>query len=156
MSTRQAWFEGLLPSEDEKQALTAKQAIAQHLHAAEGRPTVSVRLHDANGDTDQSLPLPASATKLLLDVLTHIANGNAVIVLPVHREISTQQAADLLNVSRPHLIHMLERGQLPYRQVGTRRKVQLKDVLDFKARLAEERRRVLDELAAQAEELGLY
>jgi excisionase family DNA binding protein len=156
MSTRQARFEGLLPSEEEKQALTAKQAIAQHLRAAEGRQTVSVRLQDANGDTDQSLPLPASATKLLLDVLTHIANGNAVIVLPVHREISTQQAADLLNVSRPHLIHMLERGQLPYRQVGTRRKVQLKDVLDFKARLAEERRRVLDELTAQAEELGLY
>jgi excisionase family DNA binding protein len=153
----QARFEALLPSEeDEKQALIAKQAMIHYFHEAEGRQLVSVRLHDERGRTDHFLPLPESAAKLLVDVLTHIANGNAVMVLPVHREISTQQAADLLNVSRPHLIRMLERGDLPFRQVGTRRKVQLKDVLAYKARQAAERRRVLDELTAQAEELGLY
>lgn len=155
MSTTHARLEPVLASEDEgKQAVQAAQAIGQYMDTGEGRRIVSLKLGDHRDEA--CVPLPASATKLLLDVLTHFADGNAVMVLPIHREISTQQAADLLNISRPYLVRMLERDELPYRQVGTRRRLQLKDVLAYKARQAADRKRVLDELTAQAEELGLY
>lgn len=144
--------DAVLPSEEEaKQAVLAAQAINRHLDREEGQQPLMVKLADG-----AIVPLPASAARLLVDVLTSIGDGNAVLVLPMHREVSTQQAADLLNVSRPYLIGMLERRELPFRQVGTRRRIQLEDVLAYKARQAERRRRVLDELTAQAEDLGLY
>jgi excisionase family DNA binding protein len=144
--------DAVLPSEeDAKQAVLAAQTINRYLDREEENQPLAVKLGDA-----ATVPLPASAARLLVDVLTNIGDGNAVLVLPMHREVSTQQAADLLNVSRPYLIGMLERRELPFRQVGTRRRVQLEDVLAYKARQAERRRRVLDELTAQAEDLELY
>ncbi len=100
--------------------------------------------------------IPTVAFRFFVDVLAELANGNAVTVAPVHAELTTQQAADLLNVSRPYLIKLLDEEQIPYRRVGNRRKVQLVDVLDYKQRDAARRREILDELTREAEELGLY
>jgi len=92
----------------------------------------------------------------LLALLDLLERGEPVVLLPLEAELSTQQAADLLGVSRPYLVKLLEEGRLPYRRVGRHRRVRVRDVLAYRERLREARHRVLDELAQEAEELGFY
>lgn len=101
------------------------------------------------------LRLPALSVRLLANILGQIGEGNAVAVVPVESELTTQQAADVLNVSRPYLVKLLEEGKLPHRKVGSRRRVLLCDVLAYKRAVKEAREKVLDELAAQAQELNM-
>jgi excisionase family DNA binding protein len=99
--------------------------------------------------------LPPFAARLLLDALTALAEGHAVTVVPVPAELTTQEAADILNVSRPYLIKLLDERKLPHRRVGNRRKVMLEDVLRFKRRDDQARQIVLDELTREAQAIGL-
>jgi excisionase family DNA binding protein len=99
--------------------------------------------------------LPASALRLLKDVLAEMAQGRAVAILPVQAELTTQQAADLLNVSRPYLIGLLEERKIPFRLVGQHRRVRLDDLLSYKRKDDERRRQIADELAADGQELGM-
>ena len=104
---------------------------------------------------EQQIVLPAAAARLLADMLAELANGNAVSVVPLEPELPTQQAADLLGVSRPYLVGLLEQGRIRHRRVGNRRRVPVADLLRFRH---EENRRVLARVATlteQAEELGL-
>jgi len=102
------------------------------------------------------LLLPHSVYRVLEQVVHEMARGNAVRVLPVKAELSTQQAADLLNVSRPHLVKLLERGKIPYHRAGSHRRVVLEDLLVYKERRDRERNNALDEITRIADELGLY
>jgi excisionase family DNA binding protein len=106
-------------------------------------------------DKEAQVVVPLEAFELFVRLLSELANGNAVTVVPVHAELTTQQAADLLNVSRPHLVKLLEDGRIPHRMVGTRRRVAFRDLMDFKRRDDAERRKLADELAAEAQKLGL-
>ncbi len=101
------------------------------------------------------ITLPAAAFQMLQGVLSEMAQGHAVALLPLQAELTTQQAADLLRVSRPYLIGLLEDGKIPFRLVGQHRRVRLDDLLAYKRKDDEGRRRVADELTADAQELGM-
>ncbi|WP_165223522.1 helix-turn-helix domain-containing protein [Aquisphaera insulae] len=100
-------------------------------------------------------PLPARAARALREILAEMAQGRPVTMVPVQEEVTTQQAATLLNVSRPYVIGLLEAGQIPYRLVGQHRHVRLDDLLEYRRKDDEARRRIADELAADAQELGM-
>jgi len=106
-------------------------------------------------DATTFLDLPPIVTGLLIDILEETAAGHAVTLVPVEAEVTTQQAAELLNVSRPFLVGMIDKGLLPSRMVGNQRRLPLKDVLAYKADNRAKRRAVLDEMAALDQELGL-
>ena len=101
--------------------------------------------------------LPHSVYDVLVDVLHEVlVNGNQVRVMSVDSQLTTQQAADLLNVSRPFLVKLLEKGELAYTMVGTHRRVRLEDLVVYRDQRDSERRRLLSEITGESQELGLY
>ncbi|MGY2896141.1 helix-turn-helix domain-containing protein [Deinococcus sp. UYEF24] len=103
----------------------------------------------------QAATMPAHLAGLLTDLLTPLAAGKAVQVTAMETEVTTQQAAELLNVSRPYLVKLVEAGELPHRKVGPRRRLHLEDVLAYKARLDASRAAALQALADDLQDLGL-
>jgi excisionase family DNA binding protein len=101
---------------------------------------------------EEPLVLPAPVLDLLFAILTEMAEGNAVTLIPIHAELTTQQAADLLNVSRPFVVELLEKGEIPHRKVGTHRRILFSDLMRFKEQSEAQRQKALDELVAQAQE----
>jgi excisionase family DNA binding protein len=114
----------------------------------------SARIKVFNGD-DQPIDVPVVALRMLVDILAMMAKGDAVTVVPTHAVLTTQQAANYLNVSRPFFVGLLERKEIPYVKVGSHRRVSFTDVLAYKERTRIERERAMDELTAQAQEDGL-
>ncbi|MNZ33337.1 Helix-turn-helix domain protein [compost metagenome] len=102
-----------------------------------------------------TVELPVFALRLLDEILGELAMGNAVKVVPIHAELTTQEGADLLNVSRPHLVKLLDENVIPHTKVGRHRRVKFADLMAYKQRRDAESRQAMDELAAQAQELGM-
>lgn len=122
-------------------------------HGHDGDDLNAFRLVAPRGET---IALPASVVRLLHEIVHHLSKDRAVSIVPVRKELTTQQAADLLNVSRPHLITLLERGAIPYTRPGKHRRLKLGDVLAYKRWREAEEGEVLDELARLSQDLGLY
>ena len=136
------------PNADEIQA--AREA-ARALSRNAGR----VVRFKVDGDAAEPIALPASIFALVIDLLAKLGNGNAVTIVPVEAELTTQQAADYLNVSRPHLIKLLERGELPFRMVGTHRKLLARDAINYRAKTDARRYAALQDISIADAELGL-
>jgi excisionase family DNA binding protein len=140
-----------LPSEAE--AVLAKETsrvLAANLHSPD---PLRVRLLDNPGKP--TIKLPPSAVSMLVRILEEMARGNAVTVIPVHAELTTQEAADMLNISRPSLIQLLDEGKIGYRKVGTHRRVRFESLMAHKRQADADRRAALAELAAYDQELGI-
>lgn len=136
-----------LPSkEDSSLAQRASRELAKKQPAE-----LRVRLDDG-----QELVLPRSATRLIVHLLTEMAQGNAVTIIPIHANLTTQEAADYLNVSRPYLIGLLETGKIEYHKTGTHRRVRFQDIVKYQEATEKRRREIMEELAAQsqAEDMG--
>ena len=124
------------------------------LTRADCADTQQIDFYDDQGSV-RPVRIPTSALRLLLEALTEIGQGNAVSIIPIHAELTTQAAADVLNVSRPFLVQLLEKGDIPFHKTGTHRRVRYQDVLDYKNSIDNERRKALAELTAQAQELDM-
>src|ERR1700733_2463310 len=109
----------------------------------------------SNKKEDKRIVLPAQALQLLLGILKEMSHGNAVSLIPIHAELTTQEAADVLNVSRPYFINLLKEGKIPFRKVGTKRRILAKDVLRYKASIEKKRFKTLESLAKQAQEFNM-
>lgn len=108
------------------------------------------------GPDGESIELPDRIRSVVASIVENLRAGNAVSVVPVHAELTTAQAAELLNVSRPYLIKQIGAGAIPHHMVGTHRRVKLADILAYRDRLDAQASEALDAMVAEAEDLGLY
>lgn len=142
----------------------AVERIRQMLSLAQTRPDKAASSARNDSETASRGAPDAAAEEAsmqaLLEVLLQageaLARGHTVQVMAIDEEITTQQAAEVLGVSRPYLIRLLERGEIPYQKVGSHRRVRLAEVLAYKQRRDAERRRALQELTRMSQQLGLY
>ncbi len=119
-------------------------------HVRSGR---SARLVAPNGT---EIELPGGIHELLVSIVEQLKAGNGVSVIPMHAELTTVEAAELLNVSRPFLIKRIEAGEITHHLVGTHRRLRLADVLAYRDRMDTQAEEALDAMVSEAEELGLY
>ena len=142
----------LIPDAHEVELAARLQNALRPLSEATGDLTLTVT---GDSGTTGEMKVPASAVRLLFAALSQMACGQGISLLPLDAELRTQEAADLLNVSRPYLVGLLERGEMPFRLVGNQRRVRLRDVMSYKARSDIDRRAALDELARLGQEMGV-
>ena len=128
------------PTPTEADARQARESLQQISHfRTSGMSDLSIRISN-NEQIGAEVILPASTLRLIEDILAEMAQGHAVAVLPIQTEWTAQQAADLLNVSRPYLIGLLEQKKLPFRLVGQHPRVRIEDLLAYQREDDEERR----------------
>lgn len=138
----------------DREPIAAPNTDQEALRGVEAMTQSGLELRVSAGD--QSVELP-EALRLVLEQAAHeLVRGNRVSLLPLGRMLTTRQAAEMLNVSRPFLIQLLERDEIPFEMVGTHRRVVIEDVLRYRAQRSERRREVLRALSEEADELGIY
>lgn len=108
------------------------------------------------GADGERLELPKAVYRLLKDIARNMQLGRAIVLVPENQQLTTQRAADLLGVSRPYLIKLLEAGDLPFHKAGSHRRIYLKDLAAYQKRRDAARRAALDSIAREAFESGLY
>ena len=116
--------------------------------------TQRIELIDENNEPHQ-IDIPTSAIRLLVDILAELGEGNAVKVIPIHAELTTQEAADLLNVSRPHVVKLLETNELKGHKTGKHRRILFADLMEYKSKRFSESESAMTELTRQAQELKM-
>lgn len=137
--------------EDSRLAEKSSQQLASYLHADQ---IYTIQIIDRK-KTMTSAKLPSSVLRLLVEILTEMGEGNAISLVPVHKELSTQVAADLLGVSRPYFVQLVEDGKIPFHKVGKHRRVFAKDVLNFKEKINKAREKSLNKLSKQTQKLNM-
>lgn len=142
-----------LPSPSEIAAAKAAVQLLRDLHPGDSH--AEVRLRTAEDGVEAVVNLPRAAFDLLIDILGQLASGNAVTVVPVHAELTTQQAADLLNVSRPFLVSLLEAGKIRFHRVGNHRRIRFADLMEYRRNQMQESKAAMVALAVEAQRLKL-
>jgi excisionase family DNA binding protein len=148
----QAAMAPTLPSEaDAVLAKETSRVLASHIRNSD---PMELRISD-DPSPEGMVKLPLSAARMLVRILEEMARGNAVTLIPVHAELTTQEAAEMLNISRPSLIQLLDEGKIDYRRVGTHRRIRFEGLMKYKRAADAARRAALEELAAYDQELGI-
>ncbi len=104
----------------------------------------------------QEIEIPSIVTKILYEIITILSKGGALTIIPMEKELTTQQAADILNVSRPFLVNLLENGEIPFHKTGTHRKILMKDLREYKEQINKNRTNKINEIINLSQEYGLY
>jgi excisionase family DNA binding protein len=142
----------LMPPSEEM-ANTARQAMRALAPLLRDRPSTIVLRPDTDGRHQVTVPL--KAFELFVELLGHLANGKAVTVLPIHAELTTQEAADLLNVSRPYVVQLVDQGKLACHKVGTHRRIPVTELVRYKQEDDERRKKALADMVAADQADGL-
>lgn len=142
----------VLPSKHDTQL--AEESSRTLAHYTKNSKAMTFQIEDPKRKITK-ITIPAAAINLLLEILVQMSEGNAVTLMPIHAELTTQDAADLLNVSRPYLVKLLDDGKIPHRKVGTRRRVLAEDVLKYKVNIDNKRLKTLEKLAKEAQDLDM-
>jgi excisionase family DNA binding protein len=137
----------IMVADDERPAL---EHLAAVLEQSDPKAT---RVLSSDG---QQAEVPESVLYLIQQLLAYLAHDRIVTLIPLDKDLTTHQAARLLNVSRPYLIKLLESNQIPYKLVGTHRRIQYQDLMAYKRQADAEQQRALEDLTQLSEELGLY
>jgi len=139
-----------LPSDKERDAANSlRKILAAH---AQSQEESVLKVVDPSGTPTEIFITPA-LSELLMELLRHVGKGDAVTLVPVHQKLTTQQAADILNVSRPYLIGLLEKGEIPFDLVGRHRRILANKLFEYKSSRDRERAKALEELAQIDSEL---
>jgi excisionase family DNA binding protein len=146
--------EAVTPTVDDMRLALSSSRLLTKLRSGTRKGTVLLRVQSDDGP-EETVAIPLAAFRLLTDILNEMAKGNAITLIPIHAELTTQQAADLLNVSRPFLIEQLEKGSIPFRKVGKHRRVLFTDLMKYKHAMDRNRLKALEKLSAIDQELGL-
>lgn len=104
----------------------------------------------------QEIEMPSIVSIALMEVIKTLNKGNSITLIPMDKELTTQQAADILNISRPYFIKLLETGEIPFKKTGTHRKILMQDLMKYREQRAETRKSKIEELSSLSQELGLY
>lgn len=148
-----ASLSALLPSPEEAAlAKLSSREMAAHVETRASTQQVSFTRKDGK---PQQVEVPVSALRLLIDILTELGDGNTVKMIPVHAEMTTQEASDVLNMSRPTFIKLLDAEEIPYHRVGNRRKVKYSDVIAYKNAVDQKRLETLESLSELDQLYGL-
>jgi excisionase family DNA binding protein len=134
-------------------ALAKESSRALAKYADQDRVTLKITGEDGQSE---DIILPGHIMAMLLKISTEMSQGKAISLIPINAELTTQEAANMMNVSRPHLVKLLEQEALSFHKVGTHRRIYLKDLLTYMEDNDKARRQSLDDLAALSQELGLY
>lgn len=142
------------PTADEMLLAATSNEKLKSILAGKGSEPIAIQVAKSTPEVP-AVVIPASAAKLLGEILAEMAQGNSVAVIPVHGELTTQELADLLNISRPSAIELLQRGEIPHRKVGTHRRILYQHAVAYQAKLQQQSREAFDALTSQAQELDL-
>jgi excisionase family DNA binding protein len=143
--------EATAPAESERPALDKIENVLKAALKARER-----HIPKLVGPHGEEIELPESVFNVLSKLVHHMAHGRAVMVVPVNKELTTQEAADILNVSRPFLVKLLEQDEIPFTKIGTHRRIRFIDLMAYKKRRDTERRQGLSRLTQMSQEMGLY
>lgn len=137
--------------EEQKAAMKSYDALASTLdNIHSDYPEIEIE------ETKERIKIPLNALKLLAKVLKETSKGKPISIVPIATEITTQAAAELIGCSRPHLIKLLENGEMKFTKIGKHRRIKYQDVLEYKKKVKAEQRKLLSEIMKADEESGLY
>jgi excisionase family DNA binding protein len=136
----------------DEEALIAREALGKLKPLAEAKTDVKIRVLEK---PEVVVPLPALAVEFVVDFLTAMVERKPFSVIPHAAELTTQQAADFLNVSRPFLVKLLDKGEIPHRVVGTHRRVLVSDLITYKNKSDEARKAAIAKMVAVSQKLGI-
>ncbi|MFU8861634.1 MAG: helix-turn-helix domain-containing protein [Cyclonatronaceae bacterium] len=142
-----------LPSREDQQIAQENVKKLSKITGKHKKSAKAIEIEVSGGH--ELVKIPVSAFRFLNTIVKHMAQGRAVSIIPSDAEVTTQQAADMLNVSRPHVVKLVEKGDLPFHKVGSHRRIKLKDLEKYRARMEKKRGEALTELTRISQEMDL-